>query len=140
MSGVFSGKLKSRLRAMGFWHNLEKGESTFSDRFLKEIMDKQQAGKPTPHNPYRMSKDVHKFPNYDINTTKGHTAWNDWPWKLHRIEGEKYELYNLEKDPMEKQNLVKDPQHQKRLKSMKTDLRTWMKSVIRSLNGEDYKF
>jgi arylsulfatase A-like enzyme len=139
MSGVFSGKVKKRTKPMGFWHKLEPGESTFSDRFLKEIMKKQQAGAPTPHNPYRMSKDVHKFPKLKENTTKGHSAWNDWPWKLHCIEGKKYELYNLMNDPLEKQNLAEEPQYKERLKSMKSELHTWMKSVIRSLNGEDYK-
>ena len=101
-------------------------------------MFKQKAAKPTPHNPYRMSKDVHKFPSYGIDTSTGHSAWNDWPWKLHLIDGQKYELYNLEADPMEKQNLVGNPKYKQRVQRMKTELQDWMKSVIRSLNGEDY--
>ncbi|MCH2206260.1 MAG: sulfatase-like hydrolase/transferase [Lentisphaerales bacterium] len=138
MSGVFWGQRKSREKAMGFWHNFEKGEVTYSDKLLKDIMFKQKAAKPTPHNPYRMSKDVHKFPSYGIDTSTGHSAWNDWPWKLHLIDGQKYELYNLEADPMEKQNLVGNPKYKQRVQRMKTELQDWMKSVIRSLNGEDY--
>ncbi len=64
--------------------------------------------------------------------------WNDWPWKLHRINGKEFELYNLTDDPMETTDLSSDPKHTQRLQRMKKELDAWMRSVVRSLNGEDY--
>ena len=123
---------------MGFWHNMQGGQSTWSDRILKDIMEKQQAGAPLPHNAQRMKKDVDEFPQLPEDTAKGHAAWNDWPWKLHRINGDKYELYHLGDDPMEAKDLSGDPAQAERLARMKKELHAWMRSVIRSLNGKDY--
>lgn len=139
VSDVISGKAKKRSKPIGFWHGLQGGQPTKSDAVLKAIMDKQRSKAPLPHNPPRMRKDVDKFPQFPEDTAKGHAAWNDWPWKLHRINGKKYELYNLEKDPMETRDLAKDPKHSERLGCMKKELDAWMRSVIRSLNGKDYK-
>jgi hypothetical protein len=52
---------------------------------------------------------------------------------------DKYELYNLTDDPMESMDLAKDVQHTQRLDHMKQELHTWMRSVVRSINGQDYK-
>ena len=95
ISGVFSGKIKKRSQPMGFWHLFQNGQSTWSDRIQKAIMEKQVAGAPLPHNPQRMRKDVDEFPQFAEDTTTGHAAWNAWPYKLHRINGTRYELYNL---------------------------------------------
>lgn len=127
-----------RDQPMGFWHLIQQGQSTWSDRILKDIMEKQVAGAPAPHNPFRMEKDVNEFPQWPEDTVKGHAAWNDWPWKLHRINGTTYELYNLENDPMESANLIEDPDQASRVSRMKTELHAWMRSVIGSLNGDDY--
>ena len=123
---------------MGFWHQFQQGQSTWSDRIQKAIMEKQQAGAPLPHNEHRIRKDVDAFPQFDEDIATGHAAWNDWPWKLHRINGMKYELYNLANDPMESRDLSSDPDQQTRVESMTRDLNAWMRSVIRSLNGRDY--
>jgi hypothetical protein len=48
----------------------------------------------------------------------------------------KLELYNLVRDPQEKNNLA--AQEAERVKAMKAKLEKWLKSVVRSLNGEDY--
>ena len=77
-------------------------------------------------------------PQFAEATANGHAAWNDWPWKLHRIDGQRYELYNLEKDPMESNDLVADPRYREQFSSMSAALDAWMRSVVRSLNGEDY--
>lgn len=138
VSEILSGKVTLREKPMGFWHLLQKGQATWNDRILKAIMEKQQAGLPVPHDPPRMQKDVYEFPQFDEDTTTGHSAWNDWPWKLHRIDGDTFELYNLEDDPMETTDLSADPKHASHLKRMKDELDTWMRSVINSLNGKDY--
>ena len=118
---------------------MQGGQATWSDRILKDIMEKQERGVEPPHNAHRMQKDVFEFPQFPEDLTKGHAAWNDWPWKLHRINGEKFELYQLDVDPMETKNLADDPTHKLRLERMQGELDRWMRSVIRSLNGEDYK-
>ncbi len=139
VSDIISGTVKARSKPIGFWHGFQGGQSTKSDAILKAIMTKQRAKAPLPHDPPRMRKDVNKFPQYPEDSTKGHAAWNDWPWKLHRINGKKYELYNLEKDSGERTDLATDPKHGERLERMKKELDAWMRSVIRSLNGKDYK-
>lgn len=138
ISDVITGKAHKRSKPMGFWHGFQQGQSTWSDRIQKAIMEKQQAGAPTPHDEHRIRKDVDEFPQFPEETAKGHAAWTDWPWKLHRINGEKYELYNLTDDPMEALDRSTDPDQQARLQRMKQELNGWMRSVIQSLNGRDY--
>jgi arylsulfatase A-like enzyme len=138
ISDVISGKADTRSRPMGFWHGFQQGQSTWSDRIQKAIMKKQQAGAPLPHDEHRIRKDVDEFPQFPEDTAKGHAAWTDWPWKLHRINGQKYELYNLADDPLETTDRSADPDKQKRLGSMKTALDEWMRSVVGSINGKDY--
>ena len=138
VSDALFGKVKKRRKPMGFWHGLQNGQATWSDRILKAIMEKQHTGAPLPHNPARMRKDVDDFPQFPEDKSTGHVAWNDWPWKLHRINGERFELYHLEDDPMETNDCSNDPDQQQRLERMKKELDIWMRSVIRSLNGADY--
>ena len=139
VSDILTGKTSKRSKPMGFWHQFQQGQSTWSDRILKDIMEKQKAGAPLPHNPGRMKKDVDEFPQLSEDATTGYAAWNDWPWKLHRINGSTFELYHLGEDPMETRNLASDPAHAERLERMKEELNVWMKSVMRSLNGKDYQ-
>jgi len=139
VSNIIDGTDDKRSKPMGFWHLFQNGQATWSDRILKDIMEKQQTNTPLPHNPYRMQKDVYEFPQYPEDTAHGHAAWNDWPWKLHRVDGEKYELYNLRDDPMETTDLSEDTQHTQRFNQMQYELDAWMRSVIRSINGEDYE-
>ncbi len=139
VSDIIAGKSTKRGKPIGFWHLFQDGQSTHSDKILKEIMEKQQAGAPLPHNPQRMRKDVDEFPQFAEDSANGHVAWNDWPWKLHRINGTTFELYNLAEDPMEQRDLSNDPQQKQRLEKMRADLDLWMRSVIRSLNGKDYQ-
>lgn len=138
ISGVIAGRVDRRSQPMGFWHSFQPGQSTWSDRILKAIFEKQQSGAPLPHNPQRMRKDVDEFPQFPEEIATGHAAWNDWPWKLHRIQGRRFELYNLAEDPMETRDRSADPQLQARLERMKQELDEWMRSVVRSLNGADY--
>jgi len=139
LGGVLAGKVTRRSAPIGFWHGFQGGQATWSDRLLKAIMEKQQAGEAPPHNPARMQKDVDEFPRFKADTATGHAAWLDWPWKLHRLRnGSRYELYNLEADPMEANNLADDAAHGARLASMRKELHAWMQSVVGSVNGDDY--
>ncbi len=139
VSDLIAGKVEKRGKPMGFWHKFQGGQGTWSDRIQKAIMEKQQAGTPLPHDPPRIRKDVDEFPQFPEDSVTGHAAWNDWPWKLHRINGQRYELYNLADDPMETTDCATRPEHQQRLGRMKKALDVWMRSVVRSLNGEDYR-
>jgi len=138
VSDIIAGKAEKRSKPMGFWHQFQGGQGTWSDRILKAVMEKQQAGKPLPHDPPRMRKDVDEFPQFSEDIATGHAAWNDWPWKLHRVNGETFELYNLADDPMETTDCSTSPEHQQRFARMKKELGAWMRSVVRSLNGADY--
>jgi arylsulfatase A-like enzyme len=138
ISPILEGRVPTRTKPIGFWHLFQGGQSTWSDRILKAIMEKQQAGAPTPHDPPRMQKDVNEFPQFDRNTTTGHSAWLDWPWKLHKLRNGSYELYHLGKDPMESSNLAKHPEQRERLGQMQAALGRWMRSVVDSINGKDY--
>ena len=139
VSGIINGKATNRGRPMGFWHLFQQGQATWSDRILKAIMEQQLDQKPTPHDAARIQKDVDEFPQFDESSSQGHAAWNDWPWKLHRINGDRFELYNLKEDPMEENDLAPDPEQAERLAVMSENLDAWMRSVIRSLNGNDYQ-
>lgn len=138
VSQIFSGQLQQRSKPMAFWHNFQTGQATWSDRIQKAIMVQQQAAATLPHNAHRMQKDVAEFPQFPEDTTNGHAALNDWPWKLHRINGQQFELYNLLDDPMEAKDLSQDAAHAERLGQMKSELEEWMRSVVRSINGDDY--
>jgi hypothetical protein len=122
VSNIIAGSTAERKKPLGFWHNIQGGQGTWSDRILKAIMEKQRTGAPLPHDPSRMRKDVDEFPQFPEDTATGHAAWNDWPWKLHRINGTRFELYHLTDDPMEKTDLSNDPRYAERLEGMKGEL------------------
>ena len=137
LSMVLEGKRTER-PPMGFWHGYQNGQATYSDRVIRELMQAKQANNPNPH-PDRLLKNVEQFPRRDPNKLSGHAAWNDWPWKLHRIEGPKgitYELYHLQEDPMESNNRIED--NPKVAAEMKNALEQWQRSVLRSWEGADY--
>ena len=134
---VLEGEKETRA-PMGFWHGFRNGQGTWSDRIIKALLDAEKAGKPNPH-PERILKNVKEFPTFDMTDLEGHAAWNEWPWKLHRIERKDkvtYELYDLQKDPMESNDLTeKEPD---RVAKMKVALEDWQRSVLNSWAGKDY--
>jgi len=136
---LLEDKMKVRPKPMGFWQHPTGGRSTPSSRLMAELLKAQQAGSEV--NPHTFGQDAGKVTKqYPLDSFPGHAAWLDWPWKLHRIEKKgqaRFELYNLARDPGEKKNLV-DGQAD-RAGAMKAELEAWLKSVVRSLNGEDYR-
>ncbi len=137
LANVIAGTQTTR-PAMGFWHGFENGQATWSDRTIKALMEAQQAGKPNPF-PERVLKNVNEFPNFDNTELRGHAAWNDWPWKLHRIETNgrvSFELYNLVDDPMESTDL--SDRQSERVAKMTAALENWQRSVLDSWSGKDY--
>ena len=140
---VIDGKSDARGKAMGFWDFGAGGISTPSEKWMTEELAAQKAGK-TYHDEARLMADAGKIETvYPKGEVRGHSAWLDWPWKLHQIGGGKkknaettFELYNLEADPMEATNIIADAPD--RAEEMKKELRVWLDSVTDSMNGEDY--
>lgn len=124
---------------IGFWHGHTSGQGTWSDRIIKALLEARSAGQPNPH-PERILKNVEEFPAFGPDATRGHAAWNAWPWKLHRIENKgkaTFELYHLVNDPMEQKDLA-DTQPQ-RVARLKEQLEAWQRSVLASWSGADYQ-
>ena len=87
------------------------------------------------------------IPFWDHGT--GHTAWLDWPYKLHmnpvttRYKKSKTDrgfaptlLYDISKDPKETTDLA--AQEPERVARMTASLQAWKASVEKSLTGADY--
>ena len=126
---------------MGFWHGYMAGQSTWSDRIIKELLEAREAGEINPL-PQRILKNVNQFPPRDRTDLRGHAAWTDWPWKLHRIQKKTgaavgWELYHLENDPMEARDL--SAEEKRRVVRMRSQLEDWQRSVLKSWAGADYR-
>jgi arylsulfatase A-like enzyme len=138
LSGVLTGT-QSRRPPMGFWFDHTDGQATWSDRIIRELMAAQQAGKPDPY-PERLLKNVRQFPTFGADALRGQSAWNDWPWKLHRMQKgaaePSFELYNLVDDPMEQKDRAGE--QPERVAAMRTALEHWQRSVLDSWAGKDY--
>jgi len=151
--GLIDGKMTARPGGIGFWQHPTGGRSTPSAKLMAELLKAQQAGqKLTPHT---FGADAGKVTKqYPLDSFPGHAAWLEWPWKLHANVGRargrgkakgkakapagpRVELYNLADDPREQKNLA--DAEPGRAKAMKAKLLAWQKSVVGSLNGEDYR-
>jgi len=138
---LIENKMKTRPKPMGFWDHPTRGISTPSKKWMSELLEVQKAGKESSET-FRLRLDAGKITmQYPEDSFPGHAAWLDWPWKLHRIQDKKgkvkLELYNLAEDPAEQKDLV--TQDTDRVSSMKFQLEAWLTSVVRSLNGKDYR-
>ena len=138
---LLEGKTSNRSQPMGFWRYPTKGQEANSAVWMEELLNLQREGKEI-EDASRLILDAGTIKKqYAENSFPGHAAWLDWPWKLHRMqnpEGKiKLELYNLQQDNDE----TKDCQQgeAERVKAMKQALENWEASVVRSLNGKDYK-
>ncbi len=137
---LIRGKTVSRPRALGFWKYPMRGRPRRSTELLKALAEAQKAGKPSAPLAKDASDPGSLAKQYSDKTLPGHAAWIDGPYKLHRLpakSGEvRYALFDLSKDAKEKRDLAE--QDPSRVTRMKTELEAWQKSVIRSLNGQDY--
>jgi len=137
---LLDGRMPARDKRLGFWVYPRPGRGVRSDKILEE-MAKQQAGETRSAKPDLGRQDEGTITErFSDAALPGHAAWIDNQYKLHRIADKagqaKYALFDLLKDPEEKSDLAEG--HPERLARMKSDLDAWQKSVIRSLNGEDY--
>jgi len=138
---LFDSDIEKRSKPMGFWDYPIKGIRTPSLAWMTELLEAQKMGKE-PDDSSHLRLDAGAITKqYPEDSFPGHAAWLDWPWKLHCIQAETgtvtYELYNLTDDPEELSNLA--GQRKERAALMKSALKEWQVSVVRSLNGKDYK-
>jgi arylsulfatase A-like enzyme len=138
---LIKGSSTARAKPMGFWDFPIRGISTPSKTWMAELLAAQRAGHE-PKDQARLRLDAATIDKtYSEKDARGHSAWIDGDWKLHRIAGNngaaRFELYNLATDPREKSNVAGD--ETQRVAAMKDALAAWQDSVIASLNGADYK-
>ena len=137
---VIKGSDPEREKPIGFWHRTGPGIRTPSAEWMSALMEAQEKGREYD-DPAKLRLDAAEIKRqYPDDSFPGHSAWLDWPWKLHRIENEdgeiQFELYNLKTDPMEERDLAAT--EEEKTADMKTALDRWLKSVVDSLNGKDY--
>ncbi|MGM0739519.1 MAG: sulfatase-like hydrolase/transferase [Bacteroidota bacterium] len=135
---LLEGRMSERSKPMGFWQYPVGGIRTPSLALMTALLQEQEAGAPVDSSMLDLhAGDISKF--YPEDSLPGHSAWLDWPYKLHRIKdagGEVvFELYHLEEDPGELHSL--SDSMPSIADAMKTQLEGWQESVIRSLNGEE---
>lgn len=129
------GPDKPRKKPLGFWVYPARGRGMHASRMLAEQRDN-----PKPW--HEVEPDPSKTGGYSTENLPGPSAWIDGDFKLHRLPGKRqgdalFNLFNLKADPAEKKNLAEE--QPERVAKMETDMAAWRKSVIGSLNGEDYR-
>jgi len=134
------GKSVGRTRPMGFWKYPAKGRPRRSAELLRALAKAQKAGGHAAPSTTSASDAGTITQRYSDTMFPGHAAWIDGNYKLHRIPKRSgtadYTLFDLAKDPKEKTNLIDlEPARAKRMGS---ELAAWQRSVVKSLNGEDY--
>jgi len=137
---LIDGGMNTRPRPIGFWDYPQQGIGVPSHAMMTELLEAQKSGDEVGDRKHLRLEAGTIETQYPVDSFPGHAAWLDWPWKLHRIQGEDgavtWELYNLDVDTEESTDLVSA--ETARVASMKSGLETWLKSVVGSLNGEDY--
>lgn len=138
LAPLIDGRMKAREKPMGFWVYPEPGTPVSSGKILEEL-GREQAGEvpptPPPPDPALIAK------QYPLDRLPGPAAWMDGDWKLlreaPRAAPASSQLFNLSQDAQEKVDLT--PREPARAARMQAELEAWQKSVVRSLNGEDYR-
>lgn len=138
---LLSGQESKRSQPIGFWDAGIKGISTPSKAWMDDLLREQAQGHE-PDDPARVLPDAAQISSpFAEGEYPGHSAWLDWPWKLHRMENPKthevaWELYNLSTDADESTVLLAE--QPERVPEMQKALEEWLESVTRSLKGGDY--
>lgn len=138
---LIDNKTQNRNKPMGFWQKPDGGRIVSSEKLMAALLKEQENGITESDTALL---DLHAgdiTQKYKDDSFPGHSAWLDWPFKLHMIHSKKdsvtLELYNLEADAYEKNDL--SVSNAAKAESMTLQLNEWLKSVIKSLNGDDYK-
>jgi len=137
---LIDGEREERPGGMGFWEHPTRGIGTPSAEWMQELLEAQQAGKDLAPNEASLQAAKLPDPPHPTDSFPGHAAWIEGDWKLHRIQGKgggiRWEFYNLVTDPAESRDL--SGTEGQRIHHYRGKLESWLGSVTRSLNGEDY--
>jgi len=138
---LIDGKTNKREPAMGFWDYPVPGIRTPSKQWMGDLWKAQQAGGDLEPHPSSQRAAELPDPPYSFTEFPGHAALIDGDWKIHRISDKtgvvKWEFYNLAVDPKEQTDLSN--RGDQNIHPYQEKLETWLESVVRSLNGEDYQ-
>jgi arylsulfatase A-like enzyme len=133
---LIEGRMETRTKPLGFWVYPAPGIPVRSTELL-EALAREQAGE-APARPADPAIPAKRYPEEELI---GPAAWIDGDYKLHRRSAKgneaTYTLFNLAADAQEKTDLA--PRDQDRVARMSGELNAWQKSVVRSLNGQDYR-
>jgi arylsulfatase A-like enzyme len=138
---LIDNKMNRRKKPMGFWQYPARGRIVSSEKLMADLLREKETGTSDSDTSLLDLQAGVISAKYREDVFPGHSAWLDWPYKLHRINSEnddiRFELYSLDEDPGEQNDLsaVKP----ELVKIMTTQMEAWQKSVIHSLNGDDYK-
>jgi arylsulfatase A-like enzyme len=134
---LLEGNMTERAKPLGFWVYPSPGQPVRSHEILAALGRQQSSGDEIAVEPAAFSPRKEAYSEADL---PGHAAWIDGNFKLHRIPAKDsktaYELYDLAADPREEHDLAANDAE--RASRMQKDLEAWQRSVIRSLNGQDY--
>ncbi len=141
LAGLIRGQQWQRRRGLGFWVYPAGGRPKHSRRILQQLQKAQQQGRE-PHDPKQLDLDAGKLTRSytSQDAQRGHAAWTEGPWKLHRLPvkgGFRWELYHLGRDPSERHNVAQE--HPQVVQRLRRRLAAWQSSVLDSLNGKDYQ-
>ncbi len=133
-------EMDRREKPLGFWVYPAKGIRTPSTEILRRMLEEQQGKRPPSPLPPDPGKITRHYPE---DRLPGWSAWIDGDFKLHRQADKqgrvvKVSLYNLAEDPREQHDLA--AQQPDRVRQMQAALEAWQRSVVRSLNGQDYDY
>ncbi|SHI48128.1 Arylsulfatase A [Rubritalea squalenifaciens DSM 18772] len=135
------GQEKAQPHPLGFWHYDVAGIGCWGEREMQALLKLQQAGQEVTDPKQLRSSGKPVKVSTKANSYPGHSAWLDYPWKLHRIESKKgkvsWELYNLALDPMESKNLTSEKKAE--FEALKQAHLNWLQSVQTSMKGADYE-
>ncbi|MEM7391930.1 MAG: sulfatase-like hydrolase/transferase [Verrucomicrobiota bacterium] len=136
---LIDGRDETRPEPMGFWDFKAGGIKTPSAQWMGALLKAQEAGGDL--DPHSSSVKAAELPNpkHDVGNYQGHAAWIDGALKLHRMQTRdlvSWQLYHLKDDPKEEHNVMTSGHPS--LPGMMEAMEAWLKSVVGSLNGDDY--
>lgn len=136
---LIDGTMTERPRPMGFWVYQAGGIRTPSAEWMEQ-MQQEQAGTVPATAPPPLTAAARMEQKFSADDRPGHAAWIDGDWKLHRMPARngnvRYELYNLRDERAEATDVA--DANGERVERMKHELEAWQRSVVGSLNGEDF--
>ena len=140
---LLEGKMTER-PPLGFWVHPTRGMGVRSRDLLAALREEQAGRAPMTTHPAPTDASA-MTTRFSPDERPGPAVWMDGDWKLHQTprkggatqsEPFSYELYNLREDRDEEHDVA--AKQQPRVQAMADALETWQRSVIGSLNGEDY--